>query len=139
MAASFAQGLTFLKSGRSLGLVVFHSLTLWIAIMLQFWFMMLGMHFDLSAEASTLVMVGTALGSIVQVPGIGGGFQAGFVFCLATFFLVPAETALAAALVAWVFSYAPTVVTTIIYMIVQGVRLKDVKAVLQSPQPQATV
>jgi glycosyltransferase 2 family protein len=136
MVAAFAQGLSFLQSGRSLGLAVFHSATLWIAIMLQFWFTLLGMHFSLSAEASTLVMVGTALGSIVQVPGIGGGFQAGFVFCMTTFFGVATETALAAALIAWVFSYAPTIVATVCYMIAQGVRLRDLKALLNGPEPE---
>ena len=138
MAASFAQGLSFLQSGRSLSLAIFHSVVLWIAITLQFWFTLLGIHFDFTVEASTLVLVGTALGSIVQVPGIGGGFQAGFVFCMATFFRIPAETALAAALVAWVFSYMPTVVATVIYMFIQGVRLRDVKSLIQGPQPETT-
>ena len=106
---------------------MFHSVILWLAIALQFWFMMLGMRFNLVLAAATLVMVGAAIGSIAQIPGIGGGFQAGFVFCLGTFFAVPAEKALAASLVAWVFSYVPTVAIAAIYMLFSGLSWRDLR------------
>ena len=76
----FAQGLSFLKQRRRLGSRLAHSAALWVLIALQFWFMMLGMNFDFSVQASTLVLVAAAIGSIAQVPGIGGGFQAGLRF-----------------------------------------------------------
>ena len=50
------------------------------------------MNFHFSFAAATLVMVGAAIGSIAQIPGIGGGFQAGYVFCMTTFFMVSAGT-----------------------------------------------
>jgi len=53
-----------------------------------------------------------------------------------TFFKIPKETALAAALVAWVFSYIPTILATAVYMASQGVRLRDVKSVVQGPQSE---
>ena len=88
---------------------------------------MLGMNFRFSLEAATLVMVGAALGSIAQVPGIGGGFQAGYVFGMTTFFQVPAEQAIATSLVAWVASYVPTVAMAGYYMISHGLSLKDLR------------
>jgi len=91
----------------------------------------------LPMAAATLVMVGTALGSVVQLPGVGGGFQLGFAFCMETFFKIPKETALAAALVAWIFSYIPTLVATAIYMASQGVRLRDIKSIVQRPQSES--
>jgi hypothetical protein len=100
---------------------------IWIAITLQFWFMLLGMKFDFSISAATLVLVGAAIGSVAQVPGIGGGFQAGYVFCMTTFFGIPAEQAIATSLVAWVASYAPTIVTAGLYMISHGLSLKDLR------------
>src|SRR3989449_4851653 len=42
---SFSQGLSFLDRGRSFGLVIAHSVLVWIIIVLQFWFMLLGMNF----------------------------------------------------------------------------------------------
>jgi hypothetical protein len=124
----FARGLLFLQRGRSFGLVVAHSGALWILIALQFWFMLLGMNFDYSLDAATLVLVGAAIGSVAQVPGIGGGFQAGYIFCMTTFFLVPAEKAIATSLIAWFFSYVPTVAVAGIYMLAQGLSLKDLRA-----------
>jgi uncharacterized protein (TIRG00374 family) len=126
---NFSEGLSFLERGRSLGLVLAHSLVLWIAIALQFWFMLLGMKLSFSVAAATLVMVVTAIGSIAQVPGIGGGFQAGYIFCMTTFFALPKEQAIATALIAWASSYLPTVVAGGLYMVSHGLSLKDLKAV----------
>jgi uncharacterized protein (TIRG00374 family) len=126
---SFSDGLSFLERSRSFGLVVAHSLVLWIAIALQFWFMLLGMKLSFSIAAATLVMVVTAIGSIFQVPGVGGGFQAGYILCMTTFFALPKEQAFATSLIAWVSSSVPVVVAGGFYMISQGLSLKDLKAV----------
>jgi len=126
---SFSEGLAFLQHGSSLVLVVVHSIVLWIILALQFWFMLLGMNFRFSLAASVLVLVGAAIGSIAQIPGIGGGFQAGYVFCMTTFFGVPAEQAIATSLLAWVSSNIPAVAAAAVYMISQGLSLKDLRAV----------
>jgi len=124
---NFAEGLSFLDRTRSFGLALAHSVFVWVVIMLQFWFMLLGMKFDFSLPAATLIMVGAAVGSIAQVPGIGGGFQAGYIFCMTTFFNVPAEQAFATSLIAWVSSYVPTVIAGGVYMISHGLSLKDLR------------
>jgi uncharacterized protein (TIRG00374 family) len=124
---NFAEGLSFLDKSRSFGLAILHSVFTWIVIALQFWFMLLGMNFHFSISAATLVLVGSAIGSIAQVPGIGGGFQAGYVFCMTTFFSVPAEQAIATSLIAWVSSYVPTVAAGGLYMVSHGLSLKDLR------------
>ena len=126
---SFSEGLSFLDRGSSFGLAIAHTILVWAVIVLQFWFMLLGMNFHFSISAATLVMVGAAIGSIAQVPGIGGGFQAGYVFCMTTFFIVPPEQALATSLLAWVSSYVPTVLAGFLYMVSHGLSLKDLRAV----------
>ena len=126
---SFSDGLSFLERSRSFGLVIAHSAVLWIAIAFQFWFMLLGMKLPFSVAAATLVMVVTAIGSVAQVPGIGGGFQAGYIFCMTTFFDLPKEQAVATSLIAWVSSSVPVVVAGGFYMISHGLSLKDLKAV----------
>jgi len=126
---SFSEGLSFLDRGSSFGLAIAHTILVWAVIVLQFWFMLLGMNFHFSISAATLVMVGAAIGSIAQVPGIGGGFQAGYVFSMTTFFFVPPEQALATSLLAWVSSYVPTVLAGFLYMVSHGLSLKDLRAV----------
>ena len=124
---NFSEGLSFLDRSRSFGLAIVHSIFVWVVIVLQFWFMLLGMNFHFSVSAATLVMVGAAIGTIAQVPGIGGGFQAGYVFCMTTFFIVPPEQAIATSLIAWVSSYVPTVLAGGLYMVSHGLSLKDLR------------
>src|SRR5262249_1438606 len=64
---TFSEGLSFLHSGTSLGLILIHSILLWFIIALQFWLMLIGMNFNYTFAAATLVMVGAAIGSIAQI------------------------------------------------------------------------
>src|SRR5688572_15649336 len=125
---SFLQGLSFLQNGRSLALVLIQSLCLWALIALQFWFMLLGMNFSFSPAASTLVMVGAGIGSIAQIPAIGGGFQAGYVFCMTALLSVPLEQAVATSLIAAALSFAPTIAISFVFMAAQGFSMRDLKA-----------
>ena len=125
---NFLQGLSFLQNGRSLALVVVQSVCLWILIALQFWFMLLGMNFSLSPASATLVMVGAGIGSIAQIPAIGGGFQAGYVFCMTAFLKVPLEQAVATSLIAAALSFAPTIAISLVFMAGQGFSIRDLKA-----------
>jgi glycosyltransferase 2 family protein len=126
---SFSSGLSFLDRSRSLALALMHSVVVWIVIVLQFWTMLLGMNFRFSLAAATLVMVGAAVGSVAQLPGIGGGFQALYIFCMTTFFAVPAEKAFASAMIAWISQFIPTVLAGGWYMISHGLSLKDLRTV----------
>jgi len=131
----FSEGLSFLDQTRSFGLALAHTVLVWTVIILQFWFMLLGMNFRFSISAATLIMVGTAIGSVEQIPGIGGGFQIAFAFCMTTFFGVPPEQATAASLVAWISSYVPTVAAGGFYMISHGLSLKDLRAAAPVESP----
>jgi len=133
---SFAQGLSFLQNGKSLALVVLHSVLLWITIALQFWFLLLGMNFAFSAGAATLVMVVAGIGSIAQIPGIGGGFQAGYIFSMTIFFNVPAEKAVATSLLATVMSFVPTIAIALVYMLTHGISLRELKVGGSKPESE---
>ena len=124
----FGEGLRSTSNVRDLGLVSLYSLLLWFGIALQFWLMLVGLNFDFTFPATTLILVGSAIGSIAQVPGIGGGFQAGFIFSVTSFFLVPVETAIAASLIAWFVTYVPTMVVAAIYMMWKGISTHELVA-----------
>jgi glycosyltransferase 2 family protein len=126
---NFSEGLSFLDRTSTLASALAHSVVVWFVIVLQFWFMLLGMNFHFSISAATLIMVGAAIGSVAQLPGIGGGFQALYIFCMTTFFAVPAEQALASAMIAWVSQLIPTVLAGGLYMISHGLSLKDLRTV----------
>jgi uncharacterized membrane protein YbhN (UPF0104 family) len=125
LVEDFARGLSFLGSARSLAIVVLHSAALWIVIAMQSWFMVFAMHLDFSFPAAMLVMVAVAIGSIAQIPGIGGGFQVAWIFCMTNFFMLPTEQAAATALFAFVLSYAPTIVVAALYLLTQGISVRE--------------
>ena len=127
LTETFAQGLGFLDKTPSLAAVMIHSVALWILMALQSWSMFFGMDLEFSFGAATLVMVAAAIGSIVQVPGIGGGFQIAWAFCLVELFGVGREQAVASALIAFVFSYGPTIVVGGLYVLAQGISMSDFK------------
>ena len=136
LVENFSRGLTALANARSLGVVLLQSAALWIAMTLQSWFMFFGMDLNFSYSSATLVMVALAIGSIVQIPGIGGGFQVAWVFCMMTFFYIPLEQATATALLAFVLSYAPTVVLAAAYLLTQGISMRELRASIRSPRSE---
>jgi uncharacterized protein (TIRG00374 family) len=134
---NFGHGLSFLQSGRSFAIVVFHSVALWIVIALQAWLTMKGMSFDLPFAATTLVMVGAAIGSVAQIPGIGGGFQVAFAFCLTKFFRVPAEAAISAAMIGYLTNNLPTLATAIPCMLKDGLTIREIRNTIRNPQSES--
>lgn len=135
---NFGHGLSFLQSGRSFAVVLLQSVIMWITIAVQAWLTLRGMNFilPLSLAATTLVMVGAAIGSVAQIPGIGGGFQFAFAFCLTTFFHVSPEKALAAGLIAYLVNNLPTLATAIPCMLGQGLTIKEIRNTIRSPQSE---
>jgi glycosyltransferase 2 family protein len=124
---NFSEGLSFLDRKRSFTLALIHSAVVWVVIVLQFWFMLLGMNFHFPVSSATLIMVGAAIGSVAQLPAIGGGFQALYIFFMTTFFSLPAEQAVASAMIAWISQSVPTVLAGGLYMISHGLSLKDLR------------
>ena len=133
---NFAHGLAFLQDRKTFFLVILHSAVLWIVIALQFWFLLLGTNSGFSIGAATLVMVAAGIGSVAMLPGIGGGFQAAISFCMTTLFQVPKEQATATSLIAWVVSYAPTIIVGAIYMAVKGISIRELKNTVRKPESE---
>jgi len=136
LVENFGHGLSFLQNGRSFAMVVFHSVVMWIMIALQAWLTLKGMNFTLPFAATTLVMVGAAIGSVAQIPGIGGGFQVAFAFCMTKFFQVPAEAAISAAMIGYLANNLPTLATTIPCMLKDGLTIKEIRNTIRNPQSE---
>jgi len=136
LVENFGHGLSFLQNGRSFAIVVFHSVVMWIMIALQAWLTLKGMNFTLPFAATTLVMVGAAIGSVAQIPGIGGGFQVAFAFCMTKFFHVPAEAALSAAMIGYLTNNLPTLAATIPCMLKDGLTIREIRNTIRNPQSE---
>jgi hypothetical protein len=121
-------GLAATSTARGFALVTLYSLLLWVVHTLQFWLMLeaLDLSFPLAASIMTLVL--TSLGSVAQVPGIGGGFQAGFILSATAILGMPAEVAIAASLVVWLITMGPTVIAAAAYLLWKGISVRDLRA-----------
>lgn len=124
---TFAQGLAGTSTPRGFVRVTLYSLLLWSVHALQFWLMLEAIDLSYPVAGSILTLALTSLGSVAQVPGIGGGFQAGFIVSATTVLGTPAEVAVAASLMVWFMNTVPTLVVSGIYMMWKGISVKDLK------------
>jgi len=125
---TFRTGSEGISSTIGVARMIGYSGILWVAVALQFWFMLIGLGLDIPPLTACLILSVSALGSLAQIPALGGGFQVAFVFSTTTFAGVVDETAVAAALMAWLVTYIPTIAVGGIYMVWRGVSARDLMA-----------
>ncbi len=103
LAESFAAGMNVTRDSRTLGLVLFYSVAEWLFIAACYYSIL--QSFAPTAGLTvrdSLVLLGMAsFGSIVQVPGIGGGMQIVSILVLNQMFGVSIEDATAIATMLW--------------------------------------
>ena len=81
----------------------------------------------LSLGDCMLVLAFTLVGSAVQLPAVGGGSQALAIFAFTKVFGVDAETAVAAAIVLWLVTFAGCAVAGIPLLVREGVSLGQLR------------
>lgn len=122
---TFTRGAGPLSQPRSVAIITGHSTLVWSVVALQFWLMLIGLNLNVTLPTACLILGVSGLGSLIQFPGIGGGFQAAFVFSITAFTNIPTETAVAAALLAWLITYIPTLIAGGLYMMWRGISTQD--------------
>lgn len=123
---TFTWGLAATSRPRGFAVVGLYSLLLWIVHTLQFWLMLEGLDLRYPVSASILTLVFASLGSIVQIPGIGGGFQAGFILSATAVLGIQTEIAVAASLMVWFVTIIPTVIAAAAYMMWRSISVREV-------------
>jgi uncharacterized membrane protein YbhN (UPF0104 family) len=74
-----------------------------------------------------LVLAFTLVGSAVQVPGVGGGSQAGSIIAYTAIFGVEREPAVAAAIVLWLISFAMCTLVGVPLLVREGWSLGELR------------
>jgi uncharacterized membrane protein YbhN (UPF0104 family) len=82
---------------------------------------------DLSLGDAMLVMAFTLVGSVVQLPGIGGGSQLASILVFTKVFGVEPELATAAAIVLWLITFAACTLVGVPLLVHQGLSLGQLK------------
>jgi uncharacterized protein (TIRG00374 family) len=116
----FAEGLAVVRTPRRLALALALSLPLWLSIGWGIWAVVRAFGIDLPYTGSFLLIALLVVGVSVPTPGGVGGFEAAVQIGLTSFYLVPNDRAVGAALVLHAVSILPTVVLGFVFLIHEG-------------------
>jgi glycosyltransferase 2 family protein len=122
---SFAEGLAVVRAPMRLMIALALSLVLWLTIVLGIWTAVLAFHIALPFTGSFLLLALMAVGVSVPTPGGVGAFEAAVQIGLTSFYRVPNDRAVGAALVLHAVSILPTVVLGFLFLVQDGLGLGD--------------
>src|SRR5215475_12207103 len=126
----FITGIQTVRSANDLLWSVLYSAVHWFLVLIVYYCVTHsfgGRLGELSLGDSMLVLAFTLVGSAVQLPAVGGGSQALAIFAFAKLFGVDAETAVAAAIVLWLVTFASCAIAGIPLLIREGVSLGQLR------------
>jgi glycosyltransferase 2 family protein len=123
----FAEGLAVVRSPGRLVTAVLLSLPLWLSIATGIWTVATAFHIVLPFAGSFLLMALLVLGVAVPTPGAVGGFHEAFRIGATTFFAVPSERAVGAAIVLHAFSFLPVTAVGLALAVQEGLSLSGVR------------
>ncbi len=126
---AFAEGMKSTRSPRTLALVLLLTLIEWLVV--EGCYYSIFRSFPETAHLTlvdTLVVLGfVSFGSIIQIPGVGGGMQIVSVLVLTQLFAVPVEHATALAMILWAIGFAVIVPLGALLALRSGLRWQDLK------------
>lgn len=135
--ASFAGGLSVLRSPGRFVLVLFWALVMWLLNAFAFWLAFRALHIDAPFAAALFVQgVIVAFVSIPSTPGFAGVFESGGRIGLAAFG-IPASAAAAWALTFHIVSYIPITLIGLWYLWRAGITYGEIRAVGEQGAPPA--
>jgi len=117
---TFAQGLAVMRSPVRLLETLALSFPLWLLIALQIWLTSQAFHITFAFTGTFLVMLFLVVGVAVPTPGQIGGFHAAYQIAVTTFFGVPADRAVGAAIVLHAISFLPVLAVGLVLMAREG-------------------
>ena len=116
----FAEGLAVVRTPRRLFWTLLLSFPLWLSIALGIWAVTEAFTIDMPFTGTFLLIALLVVGVSVPTPGGVGGFEAAVQIGLTSFYGVPNDRAVGAALVLHVVSLLPTVVLGFVFLIQDG-------------------
>jgi uncharacterized protein (TIRG00374 family) len=141
---TFAQGLAVMRHPGRLAAALAQSFPLWLSIALGIWLASRAFSITFPFPASFLVTALLVIGVAVPTPGAVGGFHAAYLFAVTTFFGVPDDRAVGAAVVLHAISFLPVTLAGIALMASEGLTLSgarrmaaEVAATQAAPHPPA--
>lgn len=136
---SFADGLGVIRNWNDLWASVASTAVLWAINVTYFWLVLRGMGGSvgsLSWMAAAMVLFSGILGMIVQIPGIGGGFQVVVIKVMTDFLAVRVEDAAGASILIWVLMAFPCVALGLVLLAHEGLSVKKLGKIAEEERAQ---
>ncbi|HEY4815844.1 MAG TPA: lysylphosphatidylglycerol synthase transmembrane domain-containing protein [Candidatus Acidoferrum sp.] len=137
LGLGFARGVQTVRTWGQLALAVLYSTAHWFLVLLVYLWVSHsfgGKLAGITLSDAMLLMAFSAIGSAVQVPGVGGGSQAGSIIAYTAIFGVERESAVAAAIVMWLISFAMCSVVGMPLLIREGWSLGELRQMAKSEE-----
>jgi uncharacterized protein (TIRG00374 family) len=137
LLTAFLQGMESTRSLQAMLLVVWYTILEWATIAATTFCVIRAfdgaLHLDL---LDVLIFLGfLAFGTVIQIPGVGGGMQVVSVLVLTELFRVPLEISTSVALVLWFISFVVVVPLSLFLALHEGIRWRTLKQL----EPKAIV
>jgi uncharacterized protein (TIRG00374 family) len=138
----FVRGVQTIRTWKDLILATGYSGLHWLVVALVYYWVSHGftgtLH-TLGLADSLLILAFTLVGSTIQLPGIGGGSQAGAIVAYTAIFGVEREPAVAAAMVLWAITFAGCSILGVPMLIHEGWSLRDLKRMAAEEKKEVAV
>jgi uncharacterized membrane protein YbhN (UPF0104 family) len=130
---AFAQGLAVMRQPGRLAVALLLSFPLWLSIAAGIWLTSHAFHMTFSYIGSFLVMTLLVVGVAMPTPGAIGGFHAMYQLTVTTFFGVPVDRAVGAAIVLHAISFIPVTLLGLGFMAREGLSLGRMRDLAGAP------
>jgi uncharacterized protein (TIRG00374 family) len=133
----FARGVQTIRTWGDLVLAALYSALHWILVLFVYQWVIRafgGGVADFRLGDAMLVMAFSLVGSIVQLPGIGGGSQLASILVFTKVFEIETELATAVAIVIWVITFAAVAVIGLPILLHQGLSLAKLREMAAQEQ-----
>jgi glycosyltransferase 2 family protein len=131
---SFAEGLEVIQNWRDLLASILSTGVLWIVNASFFWLVLRSMHGavgELSWLAASLVLISSIMGMIVQLPGIGGGFQVVVIQVMTQYMGVSLVEATGASILLWVMLTLPCLGLGMALLVNEGLSFRKLEGIAE--------
>ncbi len=131
---SFAEGLGVIRSWKELGGSIASTVILWFVNIAFYWLVLHSMPDPISRLdwlSSVILLFSAIMGMMVQLPGIGGGFQLVLIKVLTGVFGIGVEAATGAAILLWVMLIVPCVALGLVLLVHEGLTFKKLETIAE--------
>lgn len=123
LAEGFSEGLQAIRSARDLLVAVWYTAIHWLVVALVYFWVIRSFGNRagyLAFGGAVLVLAFTMVGSVVQLPTVGGGMQLSSFLVLSVIFGVEKEAAAAMAIMIWIITFAAVTIVGLPLLIHEG-------------------